>query len=503
MPNISLSPTFFVNELRAYADWKGSFFRELIQNAVDANCRRINITLEERDGLCVVTFHDDGPGMSAEILTDVYFVVGETTKTGPDTIGGFGRARILTCFGHQAWRIHTNEWLCSGSGSQYEIAQAETKHPGCLVEVTISLAKVDEMETALNYYLQNCQLSCEVSVNGKPFTDWAYRNRLTGKLSFGDVYLNKSKARYSTLVRVNGAHMFARYTQAARLIVVEIDPKRSREILTSNRDGFTSAAARELDDFIGSIWVNPMSAVRSRYQRTRSDYGAPVHRVSKKAVKARQEKDESRHEHSTEKALDETPTFVRESVDQPPAYTTVYENPSGAETTSSYSSSSAGDVYSSFGEAQKRKQPVRGYVLAVECYSRPLQAAAKTFRPENIGGTRLKLLNKWTEFCDMAAEEFAQLEDETFEFRTGFTFVEDDLANCSRSDGVGDLLLCPVRANGKLAYKISSKEDMAKLLAIAAHEVVHLSYGSHDERYARALTMLLGRLLGRSTNRNR
>jgi hypothetical protein len=71
-------------------------------------------------------------------------------------------------------------------------------------------------------------------------------------------------------------------------------------------------------------------------------------------------------------------------------------------------------------------------------------------------------------------------EDESFEFRTGFTFVEDDLANCSRSDGVGDLLLCPVKINGTLAYKISSKEDMATLLAIAAHEVVHLSYGSHD-----------------------
>src|SRR6202040_78537 len=126
------------------------------------------------------------------------------------------------------------------------------RQEGCLVEVTIVLATAADMACALDLYLQSCQLGCEVWVNGALFNRWAYRNRIAGKLSFGKVFVNKSKVRYSVLVRVNGVQMFSRYTQAAWQIVIEIDPARSREILTSNRDGLTSRAARELDDFIGS-----------------------------------------------------------------------------------------------------------------------------------------------------------------------------------------------------------------------------------------------------------
>jgi hypothetical protein len=61
--------------------------------------------------------------------------------------------------------------------------------------------------------------------------------------------------------------------------------------------------------------------------------------------------------------------------------------------------------------------------------------------------------------------------------------------------GVGDLLLRPVQPNGNLACKLTSSADMSRLQALAAHEVVHLSYREHDEIFSRALTMLLGRLL--------
>lgn len=158
----------------------------------------------------------------------------------------------------------------------------ETRQDGCLIRVAIVLASAAEMGDALVLYLQSCQLGCEVWVNGALFDRWAYRNRIAGQLSFGKVFVNKSKARYSVLVRVNCVQMFSRYTQAAWQIVIEIDPARSREILTSNRDGLTSRAARELDDFIGSIWVSPVSAVRPRYQSFEEDDGAPVYLVRKK-----------------------------------------------------------------------------------------------------------------------------------------------------------------------------------------------------------------------------
>jgi hypothetical protein len=86
----------------------------------------------------------------------------------------------------------------------------ETQQDGYLVEVAIVLATAAEMGRALELYLQSCQMGCEVRANETPFNRWAYRNRVAGQLSFGKVFGNKSKARYSVLVRVNGMQMFMR-----------------------------------------------------------------------------------------------------------------------------------------------------------------------------------------------------------------------------------------------------------------------------------------------------
>jgi hypothetical protein len=484
MPTISLSPSFFTKELQAYSDWRSAFWRELVQNSVDASCSTIKITIRPEGEGCAVTFHDNGPGMTRETLEQVYFVVGETTKVGHDSIGGFGRARVLTCFGHAFWKISTNQWRCTGSGTLYEISPSAARQEGCLVEVTIVLATAADMACALDLYLESCQLGCEVWINRALFNRWAYRNRIAGKLSFGKVFVNKSKARYSVLVRVNGVQMFSRYTQAAWQIVIEIDPARSREILTSNRDGLTSCAVRELDDFIGSIWVSPASAVRPRHQSFQEDCGAPVYRVRKR----RRAEDEGAG--GAAGAGDGSQTqMVQEAVGPAAGYLPLCET--------SLRVSRLRDPNSSLQESSSRAGPGPGFVLSVACGSRVLLAAANLFRPEVIGGRRLKLLEQWTAACKLAAEEFADLEDDAFAFRTGFTFVEDDLASCSLHSGIGDLLLRPINLNGRLAYKLSSSADRSRLLALAAHEVVHLRYREHDEFFARALTMLIGRLLDR------
>src|SRR3984893_9627450 len=135
MPAITLSPSFFKNELRAYSNWRIAFWRELFQNSVDAKASTVWINFDEAenenaggnasntstDRDLKITFEDDGPGMDRSTLEQTYFVVGETRKTGNgDTnIGGFGRARIITCFAHKNFEIHTQNWLCQGSGTQY------------------------------------------------------------------------------------------------------------------------------------------------------------------------------------------------------------------------------------------------------------------------------------------------------------------------------------------------------------------------------------------------
>ena len=87
MPAVTFSPSFFRNELRAYTNWVQAFWRELIQNSVDASSDAIWINLEEidypeptgssqnrsdldltRKKHLKITFEDDGPGMDRRTL---------------------------------------------------------------------------------------------------------------------------------------------------------------------------------------------------------------------------------------------------------------------------------------------------------------------------------------------------------------------------------------------------------------------------------------------------
>lgn len=97
-----------------YNDFTIAFWRELFQNSVDAGATDISIDIEERqprryggpdapEKVTNVCFLDNGHGMTAQVLNDVYFKMGRSTKKDDGgSIGGFGRARIMTCFSQQA-----------------------------------------------------------------------------------------------------------------------------------------------------------------------------------------------------------------------------------------------------------------------------------------------------------------------------------------------------------------------------------------------------------------
>ena len=117
---------------RAYTDWTISIFREFFQNSTDAGAKRVDIRIGEAvpkgykggdPGAKRVTrlvFEDDGGGMSADVLRNVYFALGETTKGTGESVGGFGRARIMQTFANVRYSVRTQNLLVEGDGSDYE-----------------------------------------------------------------------------------------------------------------------------------------------------------------------------------------------------------------------------------------------------------------------------------------------------------------------------------------------------------------------------------------------
>ena len=461
--SISVSPRFFENELKAYSEWREAFWRELVQNSVDAGCRNINISFAGSSDEPEVIFSDDGPGMSQETLRDVYFQLGASTK-GADDIGGFGRARMLTCFAHDRYWVKSRDYIATGRGASFQIAaNPDSFTNGCEVGVRLLNSGGDvAMKSRLISFLLTCQLDCQVLVEGEEFTTWAHRYRKAGELSFAAIHVNRSQSP-QIVVRVNGVAMFTRWTSAKARIILEIPPDVARHVLTSNRDGLRHRYQEEFDRYLEKLSADCTSAVKEQFSPLKTFFGQATRTIRRKSTGP------ELHVPLPEPVPVPHLTMLAPLPRLGPP-TEVSFNPPG----------------SSLPE----------FVLYTDCQSRKLRAAAKRFTPEAIAGTRReRLLSGWTCACEIALGALLDLTaGDSIDFAPGFVFSDNAKAVCVSSDGIHSLLLRPVDENGRSAYSVSAPSTAHQLLAVAAHEAAHVIHSCHNEDFASTLTELFGKV---------
>lgn len=243
---VATPKSFFVKERdQFYADWQLSFFREFFQNSVDAGAKNISVRVKEvpargsfddtADGTKTrtrVVVEDDGCGMTAEVLDKVYFAIGQTTKDDGTSVGGYGRARLMTCFSQARYSILTKDRFVLGDGPDYvnlNLEQAEAELEAAIVKVSDGQAAYEDrvasadglredlkrvqaaraaggfkgcrveididceggrwhaptparMMDKLHQYLSESQLPCAVTVNGAPPEEaWATDGKLMAR----------------------------------------------------------------------------------------------------------------------------------------------------------------------------------------------------------------------------------------------------------------------------------------------------------------------------------
>jgi DNA topoisomerase VI subunit B len=110
---VQVPQEFFIKERdQSYSDWKEAFFRELFTNSVDAGATKIIVNIsdtQEDKAYRVIEFLDNGSGMDSHVLENVYFHLGRSSRDN-SSVGGFGRARILTNFSAAKYEIYTQNW---------------------------------------------------------------------------------------------------------------------------------------------------------------------------------------------------------------------------------------------------------------------------------------------------------------------------------------------------------------------------------------------------------
>lgn len=270
-----------------------------------------------------VNFADNGTGMDEDTIRKVFFSAGASTKRGVDgKTGGFGTARIMLCWSQARYAIRTNGLFVEGDGSSFtcertadaiatrramltaleasgetaraaivraDIAALEggaADRKGAEFEIDIDPTegtwnKVDEakLRRRLTEYLEMSQVPAKVFLNGEEIKletrRGPARRQLTAEIEgesvpFASVHLSESKkAKYKgkVIVRVNGAVMFTRDTEAQQQVIVELDPAMSRSVLTDSRDGMKGPFQDSFSAFMDTMAVDTQTALKEMEDR--------------------------------------------------------------------------------------------------------------------------------------------------------------------------------------------------------------------------------------------
>lgn len=495
MPTVTVPHQFFKDERTKLYNWKPDFWRELLQNSIDAGSKNIQISLtDSEEGLLRIEFIDDGCGMTLGVLEEVYFALGATTKNDSSSIGGFGRARIMTCFGHEKYEIETLSHFVEGRGANYDIHQSNDYIDGCKVRVWMSEITKSEMLLHLHKYLGRCSLSIngiQVTIDGELFNKYLDRGRRVKELSFAKIYVNKATAKFTNEVifRVNGLTMFSRYSNCNKQVIVEIDTDKARSALSSNRNGFTSEVSNEVDRWFDELAVDDMSALRRRTE-TREMFLGDGYFVSKN----------KKTTHADGVAIQ--PTAQDHSIAVTSADKGVRDGLTTAPVVSDLS-------HSYIAEPMPGDPFVRNlfnvFIINETCDS-SMDQIVNRYKPKNWtyqvrsdkgenvlykrGRESYRLLIAYKIAIQEALKVMMDIYGgDDMAWTLGWVFSDRTEGCHLEYDGCHIFCLNPADGN-KSKYKLTKRADILALIAIAKHEAAHAKFPFHNESWGNTLTAI-------------
>jgi len=518
-PAIGISREFFTTVLKDYADWREKWWREAIQNSVDAGATQIQCFVSiDSEGNRIVATEDNGGGMTEEILIDKFLMLGGSTKKlGSGSAGGFGKAKELLILPWIRWSVHTRDRRVDGAGLDYEIHEAPYIS-GTRIEVVMPGDEATSDAAAVSF-ISKCSLpNVRFSVTRIDADGASSRVNPKANLTGGalvDEVLDKAEIHVIDVdyessrlyIRVNGLYMFNQWmtSMKGKQMVVEITAP-SIEVLTANRDGFRDYGIRSKIDSITELFAkNTVSALSRSKGLIRKKYSG----------KGKFQAERARTEVLSQIGYIE-PTvngFTEISESDITSISKVMEmisrRASGLEERSSgYSGRSSGEGLLStsnvpdgaltrellssvaFLGAHHVEEAVKQLAWSPDFYVvneiDHFKIPAK-FMPETMKPQVIKLARTWTELCRYVLMQLGNFQP----FGVGWTFSDSARAAFLDEDGEKWLLLNPFKKIGRTdTWTPTNIEDLKFLYAAAIHECTHLAddVGDHDESFAIALT---------------
>jgi hypothetical protein len=255
---------WFSNTKLDYNNWVQAWFREALQNSIDAKSKNIDFKIAfdpEKPESVTVECQDDGVGMDSRVLFKVFLSLGGSEKA-EGAIGGFGHAKLLLAFAHMNYEIETNNIRVKGSGAKFDSFKAETA-PGVRLKVEMSTKDVNpsRLSSELHNIVHHSSFANDVKItlNGeellrKPQNHPYHKETVLGNLTFKDLPHGYNS---STLwVRINGLAMFSAglWSHGSTGFDGYLDlVGNSKDLVTSNRDALTRDQSRVLNEILQTL----------------------------------------------------------------------------------------------------------------------------------------------------------------------------------------------------------------------------------------------------------
>lgn len=518
---IRIGPEYFTKALREYEDWRVKWWREAIQNGVDAGATRIDCGVHTSDDEVLVSCADNGSGMDEETLIEKFLVFGGTTKVGPGTRGGFGVAKELLVLPWLRWKIHTLDHIAEGQGIEYEVNPAPMRKG---TELTVTMAPDQTTSAAAAIaFIEKCELPTRFSVvegeTGKVHKPKAALKCLKPLRDFdGKAILchNVKIPGYGELlVRTMGLYMFGMYVPSAVKGTLLVELKGSSvDLLTSNRDGFRDKQLkRDVEGYVNELAADVRSALKAKQGLIREKFrGAEGTYVAEREAKEREGTMLDSLEivapdaRGAGKKLQLSEEQLRSVLD---ALARGVSPPDAAEGVTASSFEATPELAEVMLEGTRMRGPT-----AVEAAVKQLSwrldfflvndvegfKVPRKFRPERMTGNVRRLARTWGELCRFVLIQLGS----NVTFGIGFVFERDVGAQYQFDEGEHWLLVNPFRDPGDVradaaVLNPSNADDLQWLYAAAVHECTHMADGItyHDESFAAAMTRNVARTSGK------
>lgn len=505
---MTFDESWYTKRLLHYSGWKEAWFREAIQNSVDAGATRVALKVDkasEDPVTWTVECLDNGSGMDRDTLINKFLRFGATTKTGAGATGGFGEAKELLILPWLNWEIRTQDSHLRGLHAKASMVPGGARLDGTMLRVTMpddNTVQPHHADTIITRsYLPDVRFTIESggekrTVRANASGDEVYAENEHARITYRK--LRKGETTPYMWVRVKGLYMFQKYIGDSVNVQVFCDllgP--STQVLTANRGdlNYDTRAGRAVIGMLGEVetrlHTEKLRGLRGKFAMREKYSGKGKFR----AEIARSTDVGTSDLLAVIKPADPQGVPTDESL-KDVARELVRGMPSSPEVEESFEIVGKQLAGVKFTGPTHVASALKQLVWTPDFFllndeDKTFRVPAK-FKPESMTGNIHRLAKVWTEMVRFVMMQLAY----DGPWGVGFVFSSSSTAMYAREGGEDWILLNPFTHlqpgwwERKEIINPSDPQEQKQLYSAAIHEATHLvdRCGKHDDVFASALT---------------